>query len=59
MASWVLGLLPLLVSVAMMLINPVFYKPMFTHPLGHELIALALVLECIGAFMLYRLGKSL
>lgn len=59
MASWVLGLLPLLVSVAMMLINPVFYKPMFNSTLGHELIALALILEFVGAFLLYRLGKSL
>ena len=59
MASWVLGLLPLLAGGALMLLNPAFFKPMFTHHLGHQLLLIALALEALGAFLLYRLAKSL
>lgn len=59
LSAWVLGLLPLLVAVSMTLLNPAFYMPMFTQPLGHKLLLIALALEATGGFLLYRLAKSL
>lgn len=59
MSSWVLGLLPLLAGGFMMLTNPDFFQPMFREPLGHKLLLIALGLEVLGAFLLYRLAKSL
>jgi tight adherence protein B len=59
MSSWVLGLLPLLAGGFMMLTNPDFFQPMFHEPLGHKLLLIALSLEAVGAFLLYRLAKSL
>jgi tight adherence protein B len=59
MSSWVLGLLPLLAGGFMMLTNPDFFQPMFHEPLGHKLLLIALCLEALGAFLLYRLAKSL
>jgi tight adherence protein B len=59
MSSWVLGLLPLLCGAFMMLVDPAFFRPMFEQPLGHRLLALAAILELVGACLLYRLAKSL
>ncbi|MHB1056949.1 MAG: type II secretion system F family protein [Rhodanobacter sp.] len=59
MSAWVLGLLPVVVSVFMSLSNPAFFGPMFTHSLGHRILLLALALEALGGFLLYRLAKSL
>ncbi len=59
LSAWVLGLLPLLVAAAMTLLNPAFFTPMFTQPLGHRLLLIALGLELAGGVLLYRLAKSL
>lgn len=59
MSAWVLGLLPVVVSTFMTLVNPAFFNPMFHQPLGHKILLIALVLELVGGFLLYRLAKSL
>ncbi|HXP01958.1 MAG TPA: type II secretion system F family protein [Luteibacter sp.] len=59
MSSWVIGLLPVLSGGFMMLCDPEFFQPMFTQPLGHKLLLAALGMEAIGAFLLYRLARSL
>jgi tight adherence protein B len=59
MSAWVLGLLPVVVSALMTMINPTFFVPMFTQPLGQKLLLAALVLELAGGLLLYRLAKSL
>ena len=59
MSAWVLALLPVAVSTVMTLIDPTFFKPMFTSPLGHRFLLIALGLELTGGFLLYRLAKSL
>jgi tight adherence protein B len=33
--------------------------PMFTQPLGHKVLLVALALELIGGTLLYRLARSL
>lgn len=59
MSAWVLGLLPVVVCVFMSLSNPAFFGPMFTHAHGHRILLLALALEVLGGFLLYRLARSL
>lgn len=59
MSSWVLGLLPILVGSFMMLANPGFFTPVFHVALGHKLLLIALCLELLGAFLLYRLARSI
>ncbi|MFK2932334.1 type II secretion system F family protein [Dyella agri] len=59
MSAWVLGLLPVVVAIFMTLVNPAFFHPMFTEPMGHRLLLMALGLELLGGFLLYRLARSL
>ena len=59
MSAWVLGLLPVLVATFMTLANPAFFTPMFHQALGHKILLIALALELLGGFLLYRLAKSL
>lgn len=58
-SAWVLGLLPPLCAMFMALINPDFFKPMFEQPLGHKLLLVALAMELFGAFLLYKLARSI
>lgn len=59
MSAWVLGLLPLACGLMMALVNPDFFTPMFSEPLGKKIIAIALALEVIGATLLWRLSRSI
>ncbi|MBD8898942.1 type II secretion system F family protein [Rhodanobacter sp. DHG33] len=59
MSAWVLGLLPVITATFMTLTNPTFFNPMFHQPLGHTILLIALGLELLGSFLLYRLAKSL
>ena len=59
MSAWVLGLLPLACGLMMALVNPDFFTPMFTEPLGQKIIVIALVLEVLGATLLWRLSRSI
>jgi tight adherence protein B len=59
LSAWVIGLLPLAVAAFMTVANPTFFTPMFTQPLGHEILLAALGLEIFGGCMLYRLARSL
>lgn len=59
MSAWVLGLLPVAVATFMTLVNPAFFTPMFHQSLGHKILLIALALELLGGFLLYRLAKSL
>ena len=59
MSAWVLGLLPPLCALLMAISSPAFFEPVLHAPLGHKLLGIALALELIGAFALYRLARSL
>ena len=59
MSAWVLGLLPPASAVLMAISSPDFFQPILHHPLGHKILALGVGLELVGAFLLYRLAKSL
>ncbi|WP_433851942.1 type II secretion system F family protein [Stenotrophomonas nitritireducens] len=59
MSAWVLGLLPVVSALFMAVLNPDFFQPMFHEPLGRKILLLAVALEATGAFVLYRLAKSI
>ncbi|MNN22611.1 hypothetical protein D3C81_1359750 [compost metagenome] len=59
MSAWVLGLLPVVAAMMMALLSPDFFQPMFHDPLGKKVLLMAVAMEAIGAFLLYRLAKSL
>lgn len=59
MSAWVLGLLPLACGLLMALMDPAFFSPMFTDPLGMKVMAIAVALELIGAGLLWRLSRSI
>lgn len=59
MSAWVLGLLPVAVAIILSLLSPDFFHPMFTEALGRKILLIALVMETLGGFLLYRLAKSL
>ncbi|WP_421567279.1 type II secretion system F family protein [Stenotrophomonas sp. PD6] len=59
MSAWVLGLLPPLCGLLMAIASPDFFQPVLHAPLGHKILGGALALELVGAFLLYRLARSL
>ncbi|PTN55161.1 pilus assembly protein [Stenotrophomonas panacihumi] len=59
LSAWVIGLLPPVTALGMALFSPDFFRPMVELPAGHALLWVALALEGLGAFLLYRLAKSL
>lgn len=59
MSAWVLGLLPLACGLMMALVNPDFFTPMFIDPLGKKIMITALLLEILGATLLWRLSRSI
>ena len=58
-SAWVIGMLPPLCALMMALTSPDFFTPMVEQPLGQKLLILAALMEAIGAFLLYRLARSL
>jgi tight adherence protein B len=59
LSAWIIGLLPLIVAAFMTVANPGFFTPMFTEPMGHKILLMALGLEVAGGCLLYRLARSL
>ncbi|WP_295516841.1 type II secretion system F family protein [uncultured Stenotrophomonas sp.] len=59
MSAWVLGLLPPISAVLMAISSPDFFQPVLHDPLGHKVLLIALGLELVGGFLLYRLARSL
>jgi tight adherence protein B len=59
LSAWVIGLLPLAVAAFMTVANPAFFTPMFSQPLGHKILLIALGLEVFGGCLLYRLARSI
>lgn len=51
----IVGMLPVMIFVALNAWSPELVKPMYQHWLGIGLIALAAVMEGIGAYMIFRI----
>jgi tight adherence protein B len=59
LSAWVLGLLPLVVAGSLFVLNAGYIMMMWKDPTGKTMLLSALGLEVAGAFMLYRLAKSI
>ncbi len=57
--AWVLGLLPVLMAVYIMLMNPSYMLGMWQDSSGQVLLIAALVFQSIGALLLWRMIKSI
>jgi tight adherence protein B len=51
----ILMALPPILLLVLSVLNPEFVKPLFHDPLGHNLIAVGLVLQAMGYFMIRRI----
>ncbi len=59
LSAWIMGALPVAIALYIIAINPKFIGSMWADPLGNKLLIGALVLELLGAAVLYRMTKSL
>lgn len=59
LSAWVLGLLPMVVAGALFVINAGYILQMWRDPAGRAMLLTAAGLEVVGAFMLYRLARSI
>lgn len=58
LSAWVLGLLPVIIGGIIIVSNPAYVLSMWHDPTGRLLLYCAVGLQVTGAFLLYRLGKS-
>ncbi|BAN27247.1 type II secretion system F family protein [Caballeronia insecticola] len=57
LSSWVLGLLPILLGAMVIVTNPAYFDAMWSDALGKRLVYVALALQLLGAWLLYRLAR--
>ncbi len=57
MTAWVLGSMPPALAAALTFLNPDNMRVMWTHPTGIRMIAAAVVMQALGAFVISRLVK--
>jgi tight adherence protein B len=55
MTGFVIGGIPVGLGAIFMLISPDFTKLLFTDPLGRMMLGAAVVLECIGFFVISKI----
>lgn len=58
MSAWVLGLTPLVIAVYIMIMNPSYLDILLQDPTGQSMMTTALVLQGMGAFILWRMLRS-
>lgn len=56
-SAWVLALLPILVGGLIMVLNTGYFMRMWNDADGQQMVLLAVGLEALGAFILYRLAS--
>jgi len=57
MSAWILGLLPFFIGTMLQIFNPNFMTPMWTDPMGIQMVQILLSLMALGAFVLTRIVK--
>jgi tight adherence protein B len=55
MSAWVLALIPLILVVAMMMVNPEYLPMLLDEPVGRQLAAFAVVWASIGIYFIRRI----
>lgn len=59
LSAWVLGLLPVLVGGAIVMMNADYFMHLWADATGRLMLYWALALQAAGAFWLYRLARSI
>lgn len=59
LSAWILGLLPIALGMFMIIFNNDMFSIMLEDDAGRKMLIGALTLEVVGAFLLYRMAKSL
>lgn len=57
-SAWTLGLTPLLIAGYIMLMNPTYLDLLFQDPTGQTIMIIAVALQGTGAFILWRMLRS-
>ncbi|RYG08970.1 MAG: secretion system protein, partial [Burkholderiales bacterium] len=57
LSAWILGLLPVCVGLAIVLLNGSYFNRMWQDPVGQMMIFGALGLQVFGVLLLYRLAR--
>lgn len=57
LSAWILGLLPIIVGGAIVMLNASYFTRMWDDPTGRTMIFSALGLQTLGAVLLYRLAR--
>jgi tight adherence protein B len=57
LSSWVLGLLPVLLGAMVIVTNPAYFDAMWSQALGKRLVYIAIGLQLLGGWLLYRLAR--
>ena len=57
LSAWILGLLPVGVGAAIVLVNGAYFARMWNDPTGQLLVFGAVGLQALGALLLYRLAR--
>lgn len=57
LSGWVVGILPFGLMGIIYLINPVYIRFLFEHPLGRVMLGVAVFMELIGAFLISRIVR--
>ena len=57
LSAWVLAFLPLAIVGFLVVANPAYFASMWNDVSGRHLVVGALMLQCLGAYLLYRLTR--
>lgn len=57
LSMMVLAFLPLAAAAGFLLTNPNYIMPLFTDPLGHQMIATAIVMQIVGVLLIRRIVR--
>ena len=57
LSSLILSILPVVMFLALLLLNPVFLRPLFTSTMGIMMLVVAAVLMVLGVFCLKKITE--
>lgn len=57
LSAYIISLLPILLGFILNLINPAYFQPMFTHPLGWVFICFGVITGLIGWFSIQKIVR--
>ncbi|WP_211443934.1 type II secretion system F family protein [Collimonas humicola] len=58
LSAWIMGILPIAIGIFLIIFNNNMFAGMWHDPVGKKMLIVAVVLEAIGGYSLYRLAKT-